>query len=231
MSDEIMEAGSSADGNRCIMEKIVTIPGLNLLITPDKQHESCSALNISLAIADATGFLEKKSEHGRVLVFSLGDAKKKIEQRLAQYNVMLGDLTVIYAYQKGTFGSRLEEGLDVYLQDNPKVKVIVIDSLEKIVEAEFGRMEYAYVYRKLCKIKDVADRHGVTLLVGIHDGNPEDIGMLTGIADTVLKIITKGENRNNHKCTLHANRKDMHGKEITAEFDANDCTWKQIVTK
>lgn len=231
MSDKIMEEGNSADGNRCIIEKIITIPGLNLLITPDKQYGSCSALNIALVIADATKFLERKPEHGRILVFSLEDTKKKAGQMLAQYGAMPGDITIIYAYQKGTFGNRIEEGLDVFLQDNPRIKMVVIDSLEKIVEAELGRMEYVYAYRKLDAIKNVANRHGVSLLAGIHDGKPEDTGMLAGIADTVLKIITEGENWDNHKYTLHVNRKDMPGKEITAEFDANNCTWKQIADK
>lgn len=231
MSDNIMETGSSADRNRCIVEKIITMPGLNLLIAPKRQHETCSALNILLSIADVIGFLDRESRHGRVLVFSLGDTKKKIEQRLAQYNVMLGDLTVIYAYQKGIFGNRLEEGLDVYLQDNPRTKMIVVDSLEKIVEAESGRMEYAYAYRKLDAIKNVANRHGVSLLVGIHDVNPEDIGMLAGIADTVLKIITESTNQNNHKYTLHVTQSNVPEKGIITEFDANNCTWNQIVTK
>ncbi len=231
MSDKIMEEGNCADGNRCIIEKIITIPGLNLLITPDKQYGSCSALNIALAIADATKFLERKPEHGRVLVFSLENARKKTEQMLIQYNSGIGDIIGVYAYKKGIFGNRIEEGLDVFLQDNPRIKMVVIDSLAKIVEAELGRMEYVYAYRKLDAIKNVANRYGVLLLAGIHDGNPEDNGMLAGIADTVLKIITEGENWDNHKYTLHVNRKDMPGKEITAEFDANNCTWKQIADK
>lgn len=231
MSDKIVEAESSVGGNSHSVEDIVAIPGLNLIITPERQHESCSALNISLAIASATGFLERKPEHGRVMVFSLENARKKTEQMMAQYNAKLGELTVIYAYQKGTFGNRMDEGLDVYLRDNPQTKMIVVDSLEKIVEAEFGQMEYADAYRKLCAIKNVADRHGVSLVVGIYDGPPKGIGMLTGIADTVLKIVTKCENQNDHKYIFYISKKDMHGKEITAEFDAGNCTWKQIVIK
>lgn len=231
MSDEIMEAVSSADGNKCIMEKIITISGLNLLITPDKQYESCSVLSISLSIADVTGFLDKEPGHGRVLVFSLENARKKTEQMLIQYNVAIGDITGVYAYQKGTFGNKIEEGLDVFLQDNPRTKIIVVDSLEKIIKAEFGRMEYSYAHRKLSAIKNIADRHGVSLMMGIHDGDPEGISMLTGIADTVLKIVTKDENQNNHKYTVHVTRRDVPEKEIITEFDANNCTWNQIVTK
>ena len=231
MSDRIMEAGSSVGGNRCSAEEIVAIPGLNLIIAPDRQHGSCSALNLSLTIAGATGFLERKPEHGRVMVFSLENAREKTEQMLAQYNIMIGDITVVYAYMKGTFGNRIEEGLDVYLRDNPQTKMIVVDSLEKIVEAEFGQMEYADAYRKLCDIKNVADRHGVSLVVGIYDGPPKGIGMLTGIADTVLKIVTKDENQNNHKYTFHVTQRDVPEKEIITEFDADNCTWKQIVDK
>ena len=231
MSNKMTETGRSVSENRSIMERSITIPGLNLLITSEEQHGPCSALNIALAIAEATGFLERIPEHGRTLVFSLENARKKTKQMLIQYGAMPGDITVIYAYQKGTFGNRIEKGLDVFLQDNPRIKMVVIDSLEKIVEAELGRMEYVYAYRKLDAIKNVANRHGVSLLAGIHDGNPEDTGMLAGIADTVLKIITEGENWDNHKYKLHVNRKDMPGKEITAEFDANNCTWKQIADK
>ena len=70
MSDKIMEAGNSADGNRCIIEKIITIPGLNLFITSERQHESYFALSILLSVADVAGFLDKKPGHDRVLVSS-----------------------------------------------------------------------------------------------------------------------------------------------------------------
>ncbi len=226
MPDIGMETEHITDGNRFFVYGIIT-QGLNLLVVPKGQQEFCLALSIAISIADVKG----KTRHGRALVFSLEDTKKKAGQMLAQYGAMPGDITIIYAYQKGTFGNRIEEGLDVFLQDNPRIKMVVIDSLEKIVEAELGRMEYVYAYRKLDAIKNVANRHGVSLLAGIHDGNPEDTGMLAEIADTVLKITTEGENWDNHKYTLHVNRKDMPGKEITAEFDANNCTWKQIADK
>lgn len=227
MTDISMEPKNSIDGNGLVIDSGIITRGLSLFNVPKGQQELCLALSIALSIADLKG----KTRHGRVLVFSLENARKKTEQMLIQYNVAIGDITVIYAYQKGSFGNRIDEGLDVYLQDNPQTKMIVIDSLEKIIEVEFGRMEYAYAYRKLDAIKNVANRHGVSLLVGIHDGNPEGIGMLTGIADTVLKIVTKDENQNNHKYTFHVTRRDVPEKEIITEFDAGNCTWKHIADK
>lgn len=227
MSDMSFETENSIDVNGSVIDSGIITQGLNLLIIPEGKQELCLALSIALSIADVKG----KTGHGRVLVFSLENARKKTEQMLVQYNTTIGNITGVYAYQKGTFGNKIEEGLDVFLQDNSKIEVVVIDSLEKIIEAGFGRMEYSYAHRKLREIKDVADRHGASLIVGIHDGNPEGIGMLTEIADTVLKIVTKDENQNNHKYTFHVTRRDVPEKEIISEFDADNCTWKQIVDK
>lgn len=223
MSGTSMETENSIDVNRAVIDSGIITQGLNLLIIPKWQQELCLALSIALSVGDVT----RNTRNGRALVFSLENAREKTEQRLGKYNVMVRDITLIYAYQKGTFGNRIEEGLDVFLQDNPKIEVVVIDSLEKIIEAEFGRMEYSYAHRKLCGIKDVADRHGASLLVGIHEGDPEEISMLAGIADTILKI----ENQNNHKYALHVTQRKVPEKEIIAEFDADNCTWNQIVTE
>lgn len=217
MSDRIMEAGSSIGGNRCSAEEIVAIPGLNLIIAPDRQHGSCSALNISLAVADVAGFLGKKAEHSRVLVFSLGNARKTAEQMITQYNAMLGDLTVIYAYQKGTFGNRIEEGLDVFLKDNPHTKMIIIDSLEEVIETEVGRMEYDSAYRKLCAIKNIADKHDVAILVGTHIGVPKG-SRLTDVVDMVLDI-NKSRIQNGKECILHVTGKNIAKKEIAITFE------------
>lgn len=217
MSDRIMEAGSSIGGNRCSAEEIVAIPGLNLIIAPDRQHGSCSALNVSLAVADVAGFLGKKAEHSRVLVFSLGNARKTAEQMITQYNAMLGDLTVIYAYQKGTFGNRIEEGLDVFLKDNPHTKMIIIDSLEEVIETEVGRMEYDSAYRKLCAIKNIADKHDVAILVGTHIGVPKG-SRLTDVVDMVLDI-NKSRIQNGKECILHVTGKNIAKKEIAITFE------------
>ena len=230
MSDKIMEEGNSADGNKCIIEKIITISGLNLLITPDKQYEPCSVLSISLSIADVTGFLDKESGHGRVLVFSLEDTKKRAEHMLDQYSAMLGDITVIYAYQPGTFGNKIEEGLDVFLKDNPQLKFIIIDSIEKIVEGEIGQMKYDFAYNKLCTLKEVASKHGVTLLVATYTGDPEDSDKLANVADTVLEVIKSGS-QSGEEYTFFISGKNICETKVVLGFDADRYRWNQVTAK
>ena len=223
MSDNIMKTGSS-------VEKIVAMPGLNLIIISQKQHESCSALNISLSIADVAGFLKRESVHGRTLVFSLENAKKKVEQMLAQYNAMLGDITVVYAHRKGTFGNKIEDGLDVFLQDNPQLKLIVIDSIEKIVEGETDQMKYDVAYNKLCALKEVASKHGVTLLVSTYIGDPENIDKFADVADTVLKVI-ENSSQNGEEYTLCISGKNISRTKVSVGFDAGRCRWNWVTAR
>ena len=230
MSDKIMEAGSSVSVDRCIIEKNITIPGLNLLITLEEQHEPCSSLNIALAIADATGFLERKPEQGRVLVFSLENARKKTEQMLIQYNAGIGDITGVYAYQKGTFGNRIEEGLDVFLQDNPRTKMIIVDSLEKVVEGETGQMKYGFAYNKLCALKEVAGKHGVTLLVSTHTGDMENSGNFADVADTVLEVI-KNSSQSGEEYTLCISGKNISRTKAAVGFDTGRYRWNRATAR
>lgn len=223
MSDNIMKTGSS-------VEKIVAMPGLNLIIISRKQHESCSALSISLSIADVAGFLKRESVHGRTLVFSLENAKKKVEQMLAQYNAMLGDITVVYAHRKGTFGNKIEVGLDVFLQDNPQLKLIVIDSIEKIVEGETDQMKYDVAYNKLCALKKVASKHGVTLLVSTYIGDPENIDKFADVADTVLKVI-ENSSQNGEEYTLCISGKNISRTKVSVGFDAGRCRWNWVTAR
>ncbi len=187
-------------------------------------------LSALLAIADMTGFLERKPEHSRVLVFSLEDVKKKSEQILAPYNVAIGDITVVYAHRKGTFGNKIEDGLDVFLKDNPQLKCIVIDSIEKIVEGEIGQIKYDFVYNKLCALKEVASKHGATLLVATYTGGLEDSDKFADVADTVLEVIKSGS-QSSEEYTLFISGKNRCETKVTVGFDSGRCRWNRITAK
>ena len=225
MPDIGMETEHITDGNRFFVYGIIT-QGLNLLVVPKGQQEFCLALSIAISIADVKG----KTRHGRALVFSLEDTKKKAGQMLAQYGAMPGDITIIYAYQKGTFGNRIEEGLDVFLQDNPRTKMIIVDSLEKVVEGETGQMKYGFAYNKLCALKEVAGKHGVTLLVSTHTGDMENSGNFADVADTVLEVI-KNSSQSGEEYTLCISGKNISRTKAAVGFDTGRCRWNRATAR
>lgn len=220
MADTSIEKSTSE--NRFI------IHGLNFLIIPKGQQELCPALSIALSFADLTGFVSRGTGHG-VLFFSLENNREETEQMLARYNDIHENITVIYAYEEGAFGDKIEDGLNVFLQDNPRIKMVVVDSLEKILESETGKVEYGYAYKKLCAIKNVADKHDAILLVVTHTKVPEN-SRLASVADTVLDINKNGR-QNGNEYTLHVAGKNISEKEITITFEPERYSWKPVTTK
>lgn len=129
-------------------------------------------------------------------------------------------VNLIVVYIIDAFGDNFEDGMDVYLHDNQKTKLIVIDSLEKTLENDAGQVEYNYACEKLCDLKKIAIKNGVAVLVVTHE-YPKDSGRLADIADTILEIVKNGE-----KYTILISE-----TKVDVEFDAGKCRWNRLSVK
>lgn len=232
MADMNMGMETENIKNGYIVDRIIT-SGLNLLVVPNEEEGFCFAFSIAICVAYGTKLGDRETRQGNVLYFALKDGtgertRQKIAD-IARSDENLGKVTVIYKYEPGSFGDRIEEGLDVFLHDNPQITMIVIDSLEKIVESETGRVQYDSAYRKLCAIKNVADKHDVAILVETHTRVPGS-RKLADVADIVLDV-NNGENQNKREYTICVVGNDIHETEITIEFDADRCRWNQVTVK
>ena len=186
----IMKMGNRA--NEHIVDGIITL-GLNLLVAP-KEEASSFSLHLVLCTAGGREFLGRKTSQSRVFYFSLENGRDETRQKIA--DIMDGNtdpvnITVVYILD--AFGDNIEDGMDIYLHDNRKTKLIVIDSLEKTLENDAGQVEYNYAFEKLCDLKKIALKNGVAVLVVAHEWNPKDSDRLADIADTRLEIVKSGE--------------------------------------
>lgn len=226
MSDMSMETEHITDGNRFIVDGIIT-KGLNLLVAP-KEKGSSFALGLALCVAGGRGFLDRKTRQGRVFYFALENCRDKMRHKIA--NIMNGDAdpaNITFVYIVEAFGDNLEDGMDIYLQDNPKIKLIVIDSLEKMLEKETGRVGYDSVYGKLCAIKKIAHKYNVAILIETYTRLPEN-SRLASVADTVLDINKSGRQ---NEYTLHVAGKNIPQKEIAITFETERYSWKPVIIK
>lgn len=118
----------------------------------------------------------------------------------------------------------------MFLQDNPRTKMIIVDSLEKIVEGETGQMKYGFAYNKLCALKEVAGKHGVTLLVSTHIGDMENSGNFVDVADTVLEVI-KNSSQSGEEYTLCISGKNISRTKVAVGFDTGRCRWNRATAR
>lgn len=222
-----------------LIDGIIT-PGLNILAAPRKKGKSWLALDMALSVAGKNDFWGRKTEHGKVLFFALEDHKNRMKQRI---DTILDDddapEDLIISYSAGATGNIFYKDLDAFLKENTDIKLVIIDVLQKIrPDKKSGQTEYAHDYDDIGKLKDIALKHNISLLVVTHTRKTRDpfdklneISGGTGVtaaADTILMISNRKPNEKEN--TLSIIGRDVPETELSVVFDSNCCRWKNMGT-
>lgn len=136
MAEENLQPGKTMDGDINIVDRLLA-PGLNLLVLPKEQREQCFGMAFPLFIAKSKR-IWKDAITGSVVWFSLEENKEKSRQMFDGYTMIPDQIFDIYVYKNGYFGDKIKDTMEIFLKDNPHIKLVVIDSIEKIAEGEIG---------------------------------------------------------------------------------------------
>ena len=226
MAEESLQPGKSMDGDINIVDRLLA-PGLNLLVLPKEQREQCFGMSFPLFIAKSKG-IWKEATAGSVVWFSLEENKEKLKQMFDGYTMASHQIFDIYAYKNGYFGDKIKDTMEIFLKDNPHIKLVVIDSIEEIVKGEIGHMECGHACEILHNMRQAAIQQEVPVLVTVYEEDFGDGSKWDGVSDVVLKI-EEGKTPNRHKYTLHMKEKDKTGSKLEIVFDSKSGNW--ITTK
>ncbi len=220
-----------------VIEGILT-PGLNILAAPKKRGKSWLALYMALCIAGKEDFWGRKTSHGKVLFFALEDNRSRIKSRI---DILLDDEDapeeLLVSYSTGYAGNGFYKDLDIFLQEKGDIKLVVIDVLQKIRSGKnLQQSEYEHDYSDIGKLKSIADKHGISILVITHTKKTKDsndrlndisggVGV-TSVADTIL-MISSGSFQGDGKKEgiLSIVGRDMPETELSVRFDNSNCKW------
>lgn len=129
-------------------------------------------------------------------------------------------------------GQGLEQQLERAMEEHPGIRLIILDTLQKVRIESGSGMSYAADYRDAAALKSVADRYHICLLAIHHlrklpDEDPfnrlSGTNGLSGAADGSLVLLrTK---RQENTAVLSATGRDIEDQEETLEFD--DCRWNR----
>ena len=181
--------------------------GLTVLAGSPKSCKSWMALDMALAVTAGRHFLGKATRECDVLYLALEDTDKRLHDRLTTLEESNRRLHL------ATKCSKLDEGfikqISEYLDDNHKVQLIIVDTLQKIRGSDAVSSNsnmYGREYDELSKLKEFADRKGIAILVIHHLRKLQDrndplndiLGStaMSGVADSIL-ILKKERTRIN----------------------------------
>lgn len=222
---------------RYLVEDILP-EGTSILSAASKIGKSWLVLDMGMKIASGDMFMGKQTEKVGVLYFALEDSWTRLQNRM---NTLLGDNAAPDLFYFATEAPSMDNGFLDYvgsqLKSNPAIKLIIIDTLQKIRGQALPRESaYQQDYREMGLIKRFADQHGISVFFVHHNRKMKDdsdpfnmisgTNGLMGAADTAL-VITK-KSREDKDAVLHITGRDVMQSDLAITFDSDACKWNFV---
>ena len=210
--------------NPYIVEHLL-YPGLYILAGAPKIGKSWLALDLCLSVAEGEPFLKHETHKGQVLYLALEDSLLRLQNRLYEFTEEPAEGLQFSTLAKA-IGSGLEQQLEDAKRRLPDLRLIVIDTLQKVRRTV--DVKYGSDYSELGALKSVADKLGVAILLihhtrKEHDSDPFNMISgttgLNGCADGSF-VLTR-EKRSENSGTLHCTGRDIESAEIAVRFEGH----------
>lgn len=179
-------------------------PGLHILSGDPKIGKSWMMLDMCLAVAKGENFIGRKTDQGQVVYMALEDTFVSLQSRMYELTDEPSE-NLIFSLIANSIGSGLEEDLQECKNKFPNLKMVVIDTLQKIRNTIDTK--YDADYRELSVLKSLADRLGIAVILvhhnrKAHDSNPNNLisgtNGIAGCADGLLVFTRNGMNAKLH---------------------------------
>ena len=232
--DALELQGENVDPPSWIVRDVLPT-GLAILCAPSKIGKSWMMMQLGLAVAEGKDFLDFKTNQSGVLYYALEDSKARLKDRL---NKLLkgkkAPTNLRFVTHADTVDSGLLEKIEEELRTFPGIKLIIIDTLQKVRgKAIRNESMYSGDYREMAKLKEYADNHKVCMLFVHHLRKMLDetdvfnmisgSTALMGAADTIFLISKK--KRNDENANLSMTGRDIAQSDLVIAFSKADYVW------
>lgn len=136
-------------------------PGTYLFVGAPKVGKSFMMAQIAYHVSSGTPVWQYSVRKGTVLYFVLEDDYRRLQERL--YRMFGTETTASKSLSEG-----LIDQLSTFLIGHPDTNLVIIDTLQKVREAEGDTYSYARDYDIIAGLKAFADRIGICLILVHH---------------------------------------------------------------
>lgn len=222
------------------VDDILPLSGLAVLAGDPKSFKSFMAMDLCISIAKGEPFLGFKTHQYDTLYFDLESGFRRPKDR--QEKILNGDSPTAHFHlitaenQVAKLGNGFEEQLKDILTNNPKIKLIVIDTLEKIREIKTPKGNaYQNDVSDFDIFLKIATEYGVCILFvhhlkkknGIKFNNIfETISGSNGVSGSMDSIWMVTKERLTTDATLTTSGREIEEKEYHINFDLNSWKWE-----
>lgn len=207
-------------------------PGLYILAGAPKTGKSFLMSQIAHHVAQGKELWQLPVEKGSVLYLALEDQFYRLQQRLVRMFDMDLAANLHMAVNAKSLYRGLEDQLTAFIKKQPDVRLIIIDTLQKIRSLQDEKINYARDYNVAAKLKEIADKHKLCLLVVHHTRKQQaedsfemisGSNGLFGAADGAM--VLRKDKRIANRAVLEIVGRDQPDQMLTLKFSRANCLW------
>jgi len=207
--------------------------GLFILAGSGKIGKSWLALDMCAAVSSGGKLWEFPAEQGEVLYLALEDNHARLQGRLVKTETENTDVKRLHLATAALgISSGLLEQTHNFLTEYPDTKMIIVDTLERIRDTEQDKSMYSCDYRDMTALREIINRHRLTLLLIHHTRkmyDPDPLNTLSGSTGLIGSVdgvfVLEKDKRTSNKAKLTIANRDTEGFCFKLEFDPDKCKW------
>ena len=205
--------------------------GIYILAGSPKVGKSWLVLWLANQISKGEPVWGLKTEKCGVLYISLEDTFQRIQKRLN--GVSGGNPGPIWLATEALYiGEGFEEQLVNFLTNHPHVKLVIIDTFQRVRKAGQEQYNYASYYEAVCALKKIADRFLIRLLLVHHTrktGSSDSFNMISGTTGLLGcadgAFILQKSSRMETTATLDVTGREVADTQLNLRFDKQRKVW------
>ena len=208
-------------------------PGTYLFVGAPKLGKSFFMAQLAYHISTGTPLWDMPTRKGTVLYLALEDDYGRLQKRLYR---MFGTETaenLYFSVSAKQLGCGLDEQLGNFINEHPDTVLIIIDTLQKVREIGGDGYSYASDYDIIARLKQLADRYGICLLLVHHTRKQQaedqfdmisGTNGLLGAADGAFLL--RKEKRTGNAATLDVSGRDQQDQRLYLERNTEKLIWE-----
>lgn len=205
--------------------------GLSILSGSAKVGKSWLALWLCQQVAKGEPVWGFDTLQCKVLYLALEDTIDRLHFRLSSITDE-GSEDSFFATSADNLSGTLIAQLESFITGKPDTGLIVIDTLQRIRGTAIDKNAYALDYEDMGKIKAIADKMNIAILLIHHvrkmpDSDPFNmVSGSTGIVGSAdAMYVLEKERRLDNQAILHVTGRDVEDMQLLLEFDRERTVW------
>ena len=227
--DELMD--HVFEGRSAVIENLL-YTGTYILAGAPKIGKSFLVAQIAHHVSTGQMLWGYKVRQGTVLYLALEDDEGRLQRRMFRMFGVEGTSNLHFATSAKMLDNGLEEQLENFVREHSDTRLIIVDTLQKVRETVGETYSYSSDYEVIGKLKQLADRYKVCILI-VHHTRKQPAGDsfemisgttgLLGCADGALLMQKK--KRTDNKATLDVVGRDQPDQRLYLSKDQENLIW------